>query len=105
MSAAGSPPPTDGGNQSRRTGSHCLTRHRYRSPDIATGATLSPTPGPAPSLPDGSDRGEPGAWRRARRVRRAAWGNRPGVIPALRPRPTQPEKALVLCVDELGRTG
>jgi transposase len=36
----------------------------------------------------------------ARRVRRAAWGNGPRAIPAPRPRPTQPEKALVLCVDE-----
>jgi transposase len=36
----------------------------------------------------------------ARRVRRAAWGNGPRAIPAPRPRPTQPERALVLCVDE-----
>ena len=36
----------------------------------------------------------------ARRVRRAAWGNGPRAIPAPRPRPTQPEKAIVLCADE-----
>jgi hypothetical protein len=35
-------------------------------------------------------RGEPVALRGARRVRRAAWGNGPGAIPAPRPRPTQP---------------
>ena len=34
--------------------------------------------------------GEPGAVKVARRVRRAAWGNGPGVIPTPRPRPTQP---------------
>jgi transposase len=33
-------------------------------------------------------------------TRRAAWGNGPAVTPAPRPRPTQPEKAVVLCVDE-----
>jgi transposase len=38
--------------------------------------------------------------RVARRVRRAAWGNGPGAIPAPRPRPTQPERAVVLSVDE-----
>src|SRR6478736_6299354 len=90
----------DGGNRLRRKGSHCSTRHRYRSPGIATGAPPSPTPGPLLPLPDRSDRGEPGAWRRARRVRRAAWGNGPRVIPTPRPRPTQPEKAIVLCMDE-----
>lgn len=36
----------------------------------------------------------------ARRVRRAAWGNGPRAIPAPRPRPTQPDKAIVLCADE-----
>jgi transposase len=36
----------------------------------------------------------------ARRVRRAAWGNGPAVTPTPRPRPTQPEAAVVLCVDE-----
>ncbi len=36
----------------------------------------------------------------ARRVRRAAWGNGPRAIPAPRPRPTQPEKAVVVCIDE-----
>jgi len=38
--------------------------------------------------------------RVARRVRRAAWGNGPGAIPAPRPRPTQPQGAIVLCLDE-----
>ena len=33
---------TDRGGRDR----HCSTRHRYRSPAIATGATRSPTPGP-----------------------------------------------------------
>jgi len=42
--------------------------------------------------PNGSDRGEPGACRRARRGRRTAWGNGPKVIPAPRPRPTHPER-------------
>ena len=36
----------------------------------------------------------------ARRVRRAAWVNGPRAIPAPRPRPTQPEQAIVLCMDE-----
>ena len=36
----------------------------------------------------------------ARRVRRAAWGNGPRAIPAPRPRPTQPDKAVVVCIDE-----
>jgi len=36
----------------------------------------------------------------ARRVRRAAWGNGPRAIPPPRPRPTQPDAAVVLCVDE-----
>ena len=31
----------------RRTGSNCSTSQRYRSPDTATAATRSPTPGPA----------------------------------------------------------
>jgi transposase len=55
---------------------------------------------PAQPRPHGRNRGEPGAMKVARRVRRAAWGNGPRVIPAPRPRPTQPERALVLCVDE-----
>ena len=67
-------------------------RHRYRSPDTATAATRSPTPGHCPTTPDGRNRGEPVAGRPARRVRRAAWGNGPGAIPAPRPRPTQPPR-------------
>ena len=66
------------------------------NPSIGDGHPI-PLPGrtiPNPYLhrnhPDGSDRGEPGAWRRARRVRRAAWGNGPAAMPTPRPRPTQP---------------
>ena len=55
---------------------------------------------PAQPRHDGRNRGEPGAVRVARRVRRAAWGNGSGAIPAPRPRPTQPENAIVLCIDE-----
>jgi len=40
----------------------------------------------------------------ARRVRRAAWGNGPRAIPAPRPRPTQPENAVVVCIDEKTQT-
>jgi hypothetical protein len=40
----------------------------------ATGATRSPTPGRWHTPPDGRCRGEPAAWKHARRVRRAAWG-------------------------------
>ena len=52
LEVEGRPPPvhhprTAGGNRSRRTGSNCSTSHRYRSPGTATGATRSPTPGPA----------------------------------------------------------
>src|SRR4029077_3018206 len=35
--------------------------------------------------PHGRDHGEPVAWRHARRVRRAAWGNGPAAMPAPRP--------------------
>lgn len=42
-------------------------------------------------MPDGRDRGEPGAVRAARRVRRAARGDGPGVIREPRPVPTQPD--------------
>jgi hypothetical protein len=34
-------------------------------------------------------RGEPGAWRRARRVRRAGWGNAPFLCTVARPSPTR----------------
>jgi hypothetical protein len=37
------------------------------------------------------DHDEPGAWRHARRVRRAAWGNGSAATPTSRPRPTQLE--------------
>ena len=60
-----------------------VTRYRWRAP-------RSPTPGPCLTTPDGSSRGEPGAVRAARRVRRAAWGNGPAATPTPRPRPTQP---------------
>ena len=53
-----------------------------------------PQPLDPATTPDGRNRGEPVAWRRARRVRRAAWGNGPGAIPAPRPRPTPPDLEL-----------
>ena len=73
-----------------------------RSPGTATAAARSPTPGPAQPRLNGRDRGEPAAGRPARRVRRAAWGNGPGAIPAPRPRPTQPLARLLSAVS-LGR--
>ena len=66
-----------------------VTRYRYRGNTI-------PNPWTLPTSPDGSDRGEPGAVKVARRVRRAAWGNGPGAIPTPRPRPTQPAGVGVL---------
>ncbi len=63
-----------------------VTRYLYRG-------SKSPAPGPRQTTPDGRNRGEPAARRRARRVRRAAWGNGPRAIPAPRPRPTQPQAA------------
>jgi RNA-directed DNA polymerase len=68
-----------------------VTRYRWRGNTI-------PTPWALPTPPNGSDRGEPGAWRRARRVRRAAWGNGLGVTPAPRPRPTQPPRRELISV-------
>jgi RNA-directed DNA polymerase len=59
-----------------------VSRYRYRGEQI-------PNPTCQGHLRT-ADRGEPGALRGARPVRRAAWGNRPAVMPALRPRPTQP---------------
>ena len=50
-------------------------------------------PNPGTRLPEpthGRNHGEPVAWRHARRVRRAAWGNGPAAMPAPRPRPTHP---------------
>jgi hypothetical protein len=38
----------------------------------------------------GRNHGEPVAWRHARRVRRAAWGNGPAAMLAPRPKPTHP---------------
>lgn len=75
-------------------------RLRYPLCDLATGActvTVTryrwrptiPTPGKFTLMPDARDRGEPGAGRPARRVRRAAWGNGPAETPTPRPRPTQ----------------
>ena len=93
--------PTGGGSRSRRTGSSCSTWSRSRSPATAGGQPRSPTPGPCPTTPDGSNRGEPGAVRAARRVRRAAWGNGPAATPAPRPRPTQPKHLLRWGSDQL----
>ena len=50
-SDAGSPPPPGMDTDHGRTGSRCSTSHRCRSPDTATGATRSPTPGPCPTTP------------------------------------------------------
>ncbi|WP_254207334.1 hypothetical protein [Nocardia alni] len=58
--------------------------------DTGTAATRSPVPGPRPTTPDSRNRGEPGAWRHARRVRRAARRNGPVATPAPRCGPTQP---------------
>src|SRR5215468_917313 len=79
------------GGREPRTGSNCSTSGRCRSPGTATRAARSPAPGPV-TTPEGRNRGEPGAQQWARRVRRAAWGNGPGAIPAPRPRPTQPRR-------------
>ena len=49
-----------------------------------------PQPLPANEHFRAADRGEPGASRGARPVRRAAWGNGPAAMPTPRPRPTQP---------------
>jgi hypothetical protein len=58
---------------------------------VAGSTTCSPTPGPRlPEPTHGRNHGEPVAWRHARRVRRAAWGNGPAAMPAPRPRPTHP---------------
>src|SRR5215471_6448370 len=47
-------------------------------------------PWPLRPAPTGRNRGEPVAWRDARRVRRAAWRNGPAVTLTRRSRPTQP---------------
>jgi hypothetical protein len=67
----------------RRIAAIPITRYRYRGSNI-------PSRGLPGNQPDGGGHGEPVALRGARRVRRAAWGNGPGVIPAPRPRPTPP---------------
>jgi RNA-directed DNA polymerase len=94
-SAGTSPTTPASGTGPRRTGSNYSTSPRSRSPDTATEATRSPTPGQSPTTPDGTDHGEPVAERLARRVRRATWGNRPGATPTPRPRPTQQPHALI----------
>jgi hypothetical protein len=43
-----------------------------------------------PEPAHGRNHGEPVAWRHARRVRRAAWGNGPAAMLAPRPKPTHP---------------
>ena len=48
-----------------------------QSLDTRTAVTRSPTPGPWPTTPNGRHRGEPAAWKHARRVRRAAWEYEP----------------------------
>ena len=58
-----------------------VTRYRYRG--------NIPTPWALLCHLTAGNRGEPGAPRGARRVRRAAWGNGPGAIRTPRPRPTQ----------------
>jgi Transposase DDE domain group 1 len=83
---------TAGGGCPRRTGSNCSTSAGYRLRDTGTAATRSRSPGSRPTTPNGSDRGEPGARRRARRVRRAARRNGPAATPAPRCGPTQPPR-------------
>ena len=60
-------------NRSRRTGSSCSTSPRCRSPDTATGAPRSPTPGPAQPPPDGRTVESP-----VRGNAHAGFGERPG---------------------------
>src|SRR6185437_2289615 len=64
-----------------------VTRYRYRGSTIP--APFTPTASPH-QLTAAKTRGEPGAVRAARRVRRAGRGNPPGAISAGRPGPTQP---------------
>ena len=73
-----------------------VTRYRYRGNTI-------PNPWVLPTTPNGRHRGEPVALRAARRVRREAWGNGPGAIPAPRPRPTQ--RQLIFTELAVGRVG
>ncbi|RSM76770.1 hypothetical protein DMH04_36265 [Kibdelosporangium aridum] len=60
-----------------------VTRYRYRGQQILN-------PFIRPNRPNGTDRGEPGALRGARRVRRAARRNGPVATPEPRCGPTQP---------------
>ena len=88
----GSAAPTAVGNPSPpRTWCNYLRSHE--GPHRAVPVSRSPHPQslrPDQSPPERlHPRGEPVAVRAARRVRRAACGNRPGAIPALRRRPTQ----------------
>ena len=52
---------------------------------IPAGAATGSPPHRRTRSHNGSTRGEPGAWRHARRVRGAAWGNGSGAIPTPRP--------------------
>ncbi|MFL4909549.1 group II intron maturase-specific domain-containing protein [Streptomyces sp. MMS24-I2-30] len=70
------------------TSSVAVTRYRYRGSNIPTPWTPKPAAATTGGWPTGKTRGAPGAWRHARRVRRAGRGNSPGVIPAGRPGPT-----------------
>ena len=82
-----------------RTGSCCSNRRRSRSAVTATARRTSRHHGRRPRHDQrhllASDRGEPGAWRRARRVRRAGWGNAPFTLNggAPQPDPTRPRTA------------
>ena len=67
-----------GGGCSQRTGSSTSDRGRSRF-----SRQLPPPPDHPRTPPDGSNRGEPVAERLARRVRRAAQGNRPAATPTL----------------------
>jgi hypothetical protein len=70
-----------------------VTRYRYRGNAIATPWTLPNHPLPA-------NRGEPGAVRAARRVRRAA-GQRPGSNPDTGPQADSTgERGGAVCVEE-----
>lgn len=67
---------------------------------------LFPARGPGClNQPHGRNHGEPVAWRHARRVRRAAWGNGPAAMPAPRPRPTHPSRTHVCRCACLHTTG
>ena len=81
-------PGRDGGYRRCRP-TFTVGRGRFWSP------VRRPVPKPgcrAPEQTHGRDHGEPVAWRHARRVRRAAWGNGPAAMPAPRPRPTHPSR-------------